>query len=68
MPTTFVYCEKDLSIPLEVHRIMVADAMGSMPRKRLAEARLDAGHFPFCSMPHEVVKIVEEIWATIQRT
>lgn len=67
-PTTFVYCEKDLSIPLEMQKIMVTDVVGSMPPKSFAEARLDAGHFPFCSMPHEVVKIVKEVWATAQRT
>ena len=67
VPTTFVYCEKDLSIPLEMQKGMVADLVRSVPPQSFAEANLDAGHFSFCSMPHEVAKVVKEIWATAQR-
>lgn len=68
VPTTFVYCEKDLAVPLGLQKSMVADVVGSLPPMSLVEAKLDAGHFPFCSMPDEVVKIVEGVWATAKKT
>ena len=67
VPTTFVYCEKDLSIPLKMQKDMVADLVRSMPSQSIVEAKLDAGHFSFCSMPHEVAKVVKEVWATVQK-
>lgn len=66
VPTTFVYCEQDLSFPLASQKQMVMKAIETVPPKKFSEASLNSGHFPFCSMPNEVVRIVQEVWNTVR--
>lgn len=62
VPTTFVYCERDMALALVAQAEMVDATMKVVPAKRFTEMRLDCGHFPFCSMPDEVVRVVQDVW------
>ncbi|MCJ1394755.1 hypothetical protein MMC18_007635 [Xylographa bjoerkii] len=58
-PVTYLYCEKDEALPLEVQKMMVA---GSGPR--FETETCTSGHSPFLSMPETVLKVVEKIAAS----
>ena len=61
VPTTFVYCERDMAFAPVAQAEMVEATTRAVPAKHLTEMRLDCGHFPFCSMPDEVVRVVQTI-------
>ncbi|KAL8790164.1 MAG: hypothetical protein Q9195_006491 [Heterodermia aff. obscurata] len=61
LPMTYVYCERDMAFPLAAQTKLVETTMKAVPAKRFVEMRLDCGHFPFCSMPDEVVRIVRKV-------
>ena len=62
VPTTFVHCEKDMAFAPVAQAEMVDATTKAVPAKRFAQMRLDCGHFPFCSMPDEVVRVVQNVW------
>ena len=62
VPTTFVYCERDRAFAPVAQAEMVDATTKAVRAKRFTEMKLDGGHFPFCSMPDEVVKVVREVW------
>jgi pimeloyl-ACP methyl ester carboxylesterase len=57
VPSTYVICERDNAIPLAAQEHMSAHA-GSV-------SRLDAGHSPFLSRPHDVTAIIQETLAVV---
>ncbi|MCJ1454395.1 hypothetical protein MMC28_004748 [Mycoblastus sanguinarius] len=60
IPTTFVYCEKDMAIFLDLQESMVKSAIES-GANNLDTHTLGSGHCPFLSMPMEVVTILSKI-------
>ena len=52
MPSTYVVCERDNAIPPAAQEHMSAHA-GTV-------SRLEAGHSPFLSRPHDVTAIIQE--------
>lgn len=67
VPTTYVHCEKDMAIFLNLQKAMVNDARKN-GAATLVIATCDSGHCPFLSMPGEVIGIVKEAWAGVQST
>ncbi|KAL8831341.1 MAG: hypothetical protein Q9170_005334 [Blastenia crenularia] len=62
LPTTYVHCEKDEAILVNLQRSMVEDAREAMGGKgSLTTETLDSGHCPFLSMPDEVVALVAKV-------
>ncbi|MCJ1377259.1 hypothetical protein MMC17_000351 [Xylographa soralifera] len=57
-PVTYLYCENDQALPLEVQKMMV---VGSGPHFQTETCA--SGHSPFLSMPETVLKVVEKIAA-----
>ena len=57
VPSTYVACERDNAIPPAVQERMaiLADTV----------SRIDAGHAPFLSRPHEVTAIIQETLAVV---
>ena len=62
VPTTYVYCEQDMGFVPVAQAEMVDATTRAVPAKGFTEVKLDSGHFPFCSMPDEVLKVVQEVW------
>ena len=57
VPSTYVVCERDNAIPPAVQERMAAQA-GTI-------SRIDAGHSPFLSRPHDVQAIIQETLAVV---
>jgi len=57
VPSTYVVCERDNAIPPAVQERMAAHA-GTI-------SRIDAGHSPFLSRPHDVQAIIQETLAVV---
>lgn len=53
--STYIVCEQDQAIPLEVQ-----DMMSTQPGNKIEVERLDAGHSPFLSKIAETVKLVRK--------
>ncbi|KAJ5132496.1 hypothetical protein N7448_006654 [Penicillium atrosanguineum] len=62
LPTTYVYCTKDLAITLPLQKMMVEDAVASADGAvEFVTEDLDSGHCPFLSMPDELANIVKRV-------
>ena len=57
-PVTYLFCENDQAVPLQVQKTMVASNGPHFQTETCA-----SGHSPFLSMPETVLKIVEKIAA-----
>ena len=57
MPSTYVVCERDNAIPPAVQ-----ERMGGLAG---TVSRVDAGHSPFLSRPHDVQAIIQETLAVV---
>ncbi|KAF2108866.1 hypothetical protein BDV96DRAFT_530338 [Lophiotrema nucula] len=57
-PVTYLFCEGDAALPLEVQKMMVegVKAMGG----KVEEESCEASHSPFLSMPERVLEVVEK--------
>ncbi|KAI1082914.1 Alpha/beta hydrolase fold-1 [Whalleya microplaca] len=55
IPKTYIICEKDLALPVEIQEKMVASIAG------FTQERIDAGHSPFLSKPKECAEIIIKI-------
>ena len=62
LPTTFLTCELDLAMALGAQERMVKHVKGEMGERLFVEERIRAGHFPFFSVPEEVVQVVRKSW------
>ena len=56
MPCAYVFCEKDVCIPLYYQQMFVAASGVDM-----RTVSLDSGHSPFYSMPEKLVEVVEDM-------
>ena len=61
LPSTFVYCTKDMALTLDFQEGMVKDARDN-GAVDLVTVSCDSGHCPFLSLPAEVVRIVKNTW------
>ncbi|KAF3920151.1 hypothetical protein AA313_de0203582 [Arthrobotrys entomopaga] len=59
-PGTYLLCEKDQGIPVELQEKMVKDVEDGY-NVEIRRVRCDAGHSPFLSQPKTIVDIVERI-------
>lgn len=59
--STYVFCEKDKAILVQLQRNMVKDAQDA--GGKLQVETLQSGHCPFLSQPDEMVRIVEKVAA-----
>ena len=57
-PTTYLYCENDQALPLQVQQMMVG-RNGS----NFSTETCSSGHSPFLSQPETVLKVVEKLVA-----
>jgi pimeloyl-ACP methyl ester carboxylesterase len=57
VPSTYVVCERDNAVPPAVQERMAENA-GTI-------SRLDSGHSPFLSRPHDVTAIIQETLAVV---
>ncbi|KAF2731534.1 alpha beta-hydrolase [Polyplosphaeria fusca] len=58
-PVTYLYCEEDQALPLEMQKMMVENAKkGGVA---IAEETCKAGHSPFLSMPKRLLELVDRI-------
>ena len=55
IPTTYVLCEQDRSIPVHAQEAMVASAQGLVKL-----IKMPSGHLPMLSMTDHLVKILQE--------
>ncbi|ESZ98344.1 hypothetical protein SBOR_1222 [Sclerotinia borealis F-4128] len=55
-PVTYLYCEEDQAMPLEIQERMVKEVGVEFQIKRCS-----AGHSPYLSQPETVLRVVEEI-------
>ena len=69
-PSTYLFCENDCALPVEVQRMMVQqvnaelmDQTGTLGElvSGVATESCTAGHSPFLSQPNTVLKLVERI-------
>ncbi|KAJ5684115.1 uncharacterized protein N7477_000460 [Penicillium maclennaniae] len=66
LPTTYVYCTKDMAVPWPVQKMMVDDAVASADGEvEFVTEDLDSGHCPFLSRPDELVRIVKRVLVTV---
>lgn len=63
IPTTFVYCLKDLSMKMPLAQGLVKDALDLDESCGMKTVSIDAGHFPFLSKPAAVVSMIENVWS-----
>lgn len=68
IPTTYVHCTQDRTIPIRSQEAMVRDAVENGGVRDLVLERLDATHSAFFSVPDEVVNIVNDAWRTVKVT
>ena len=61
IPSTYVFCEQDVAVPLRLQEYIVARAEAAEPVFGGAFKRviLPSGHSPFLSMPMRIVEIIE---------
>ena len=65
IPTTFVYCAKDVACDPVLQKAMVTDA-NEISGAAIKTDSCNAGHSPFLSMPLEVVRVVKKVWTSLQ--
>lgn len=65
VPTTYVYCAKDMVIFIGLQTTMVKNARENGAAK-LSTIACDTGRCPFLSMPAEVIGIVEKAEVALQ--
>ena len=63
LPTTYIYCAKDMAFFFELQQAMVKDAMENGAAD-LGTVTCDTGHCAFLTAPAEVIRIVENAWST----
>lgn len=61
LESTYVVCEKDEALLVNLQRSMVKDAQEA--GGKVGVVTLESGHCPFLSQPDEVVRIVEKVTA-----
>lgn len=66
IPTTYVYCELDRSIPVQSQEMMVKEAVEHGGMKDLELERLNAAHSPFFSVPDKVIRVIDRAWASVK--
>lgn len=59
VPSTYLFCEKDEALPLEIQKGMVDSVAGEVFQGNMETASCAAGHSPFLSMPERVVEVME---------
>ncbi|KUJ08693.1 alpha/beta-hydrolase [Mollisia scopiformis] len=62
VPSTYLFCENDQALPLEVQKSMVASVEGEVFGGKMGEVSCGAGHSPFLSMPEKVVEVIDGLW------
>lgn len=55
VPCTYLYCSRDMAIPLEVQKMMVNETAGGVDMRT---DEIDAGHSPFLSKPREMAESI----------
>ena len=58
-PVTYLFCENDQALPLEVQNMMVETIRGLGVKIDVETCK--AGHSPFLSMPEQVLEVVRKI-------
>jgi hypothetical protein len=62
IPTSYLVCEKDNAIPVDLQRKMIADATEVLKERgselRIREESVESGHSPFLSMPERAAEFI----------
>ena len=58
-PVTYLYCENDTDLPLQVQKAMVEKV--KTQGVRVVEETCSAEHSPYLSMPQRVLEVVQDI-------
>jgi hypothetical protein len=61
LPSTYVHCEQDQAILLNLQKTMVKDAKVVGGGEGFSIETLDSSHCPFLSMPDRLLSIVEKV-------
>lgn len=59
IPSTYIYCEKDMAIPVVAQRGMVAKAK-ELGSKGWTEVSIDTDHTPFVGRPEETANAIKQ--------
>ena len=62
-PVTYLFCENDRGLPLEVQKMMVEKVKSQ--GVRVVEETCSAGHSPYLSMPDRVLEVVQGVFKHI---
>lgn len=59
-PTTYLFCENDEALPIEVQKMMV-DRVRQKEKINIDVDICTAGHSPFLSQPRAILQLVERV-------